>query len=229
MKKITILVMTVSLLLSVAVTAYAKENPDRDREGSLTLIMEWRGEQLNSGTLTVCQVGQIVYEGNGWNFALIPQLQESGLSLKNLDDAQLAKQLAQQVKEQKIPGMTAPIQKGKAVFKNLAVGLYLVTQEKACKGFSPINPFLVSLPRWENDSYRYDLTARPKVSLEPLPTLPPETEEPTSVETEPPRSEDFHLPQTGQLNWPVPMLVIGGLVLFLFGWFLYHDDHKKKT
>ena len=35
------------------------------------------------------------------------------------------------------------------------------------------------------------------------------------------------LPQTGQLWWPVPVMVIAGLVLFSLGWIMA-DDNKKK-
>ena len=34
------------------------------------------------------------------------------------------------------------------------------------------------------------------------------------------------LPQTGQLNWPVPLLAVSGVVLFAFGWAL---DRKYRT
>ena len=34
------------------------------------------------------------------------------------------------------------------------------------------------------------------------------------------------LPQTGQLNWPVPVLAVSGVVLFAFGWAL---DRKYRT
>ena len=219
MKKMIILLMAVALLFSAAVTAHAIESPDQNRKGTLTLVMEWEGEKLNSGSLTVCRVGQIVFADGTWKFTLIPELRESGISLENLNDAQLANKLDQLVKEKTLSGMTVPIREGKAFFADLETGLYLVTQEEACDGFAPINPFLISLPKWENNRYVYDLTAQPKVSLEPLPTQPPEPTKPT----------DPVLPQTGQLNWPVPILVVGGLVLFLFGWFLYFNDHKKNT
>ncbi len=35
------------------------------------------------------------------------------------------------------------------------------------------------------------------------------------------------LPQTGQLNWPIPVLCIGGLVLFSCGWLIRKDEHDR--
>ena len=34
------------------------------------------------------------------------------------------------------------------------------------------------------------------------------------------------LPQTGQLNWPIPVMAISGMLLFAFGWV---TDRKYKT
>lgn len=36
------------------------------------------------------------------------------------------------------------------------------------------------------------------------------------------------LPYTGQLNWPIPLLAIGGLVLFAVGWVLAFGKRKKR-
>jgi len=48
---------------------------------------------------------------------------------------------------------------GTVTFWDLDEGLYLVTQPKACGGYSPFEPFLVMLP-W--DGYEWSVTAVPK-------------------------------------------------------------------
>lgn len=85
-------------------------------------------------------------------------------------------------------------------------GLFAVTQKEAdaSDGFPAIHPFLISLPRWDGEQYVYDLTAKPKVSLEPKPTEPP----------------DPWLPQTGQTNWPVPVMAVAGAAFVILGGFL---------
>lgn len=35
------------------------------------------------------------------------------------------------------------------------------------------------------------------------------------------------LPQTGQLNWPVPVLTVAGLLLILVGWYLRSGRQEK--
>ncbi|MCD7821787.1 MAG: hypothetical protein LUG64_06230, partial [Clostridiales bacterium] len=36
------------------------------------------------------------------------------------------------------------------------------------------------------------------------------------------------LPQTGQLNWPVPVLAVSGVVLFALGWGLSRSGRKRE-
>lgn len=63
----------------------------------------------------------------------------------------------------------------------------------------------------EDGVYQYDVTAAIKSELEKEPetTVPPTT-----------KPSDSSLPQTGQLNWPIPILVVLGLGLFIAGWLL---------
>lgn len=84
---------------------------------------------------------------------------------------------------------------GEIAFTGLELGLYLLVQHKAAKGYETAAPFLVSVPMEEDGVLRYDVDASPKVELEKKP-------EPTS--TTPPAPTDPRLPYTGQLNWPVP-------------------------
>jgi len=38
---------------------------------------------------------------------------------------------------------------------------------------------------------------------------------------------DDKLPQTGQLNWPVPLMACAGLALFALGWALCYAGKKE--
>ena len=83
---------------------------------------------------------------------------------------------------------------------------------------------------------RPDVPETPPVGPE---TIPPVTAPPKPVAPEPVPTQDItppdspsvpHIPQTGQLNWPVPVLTVGGLTLFTLGWVLYSrkdKDHEK--
>ncbi|MCD8105672.1 MAG: hypothetical protein LUF35_11920 [Lachnospiraceae bacterium] len=47
----------------------------------------------------------------------------------------------------------------------------------------------------------------------------------SGTETE---SETENLPQTGRLIWPIPLLLAGGLVLIVLGWYLTRSNRKGK-
>jgi LPXTG-motif cell wall-anchored protein len=113
---------------------------------------------------------------------------------------------------------TADAKDGTCQFSGLSTGLYLVIQETPAPGFSALNAFLVSVPQLEDGVYVYEVTATIKSELErePDPTDPP------------PTTPGPTLPQTGQLNWPVPVMAVSGMVLFLLGWFLYSKNGKKN-
>lgn len=223
MKRITVLTLLLALVLGLACTGFAAEVPDMDRPASLTLIMEADGKPLDSGKLTLFRVGEIAQAEGNFYFTLIPELADSGISLENLEQTDLAETLAELAVLRELEAMTAPVEKGKAMFSQLKPGLFVVVQyaEDVIDGFLPIRPFLISLPRWNERVYEYDLTARPKVSLEPEPTEP--------TQPKPPKPPGPNLPQTGQLLWPIPVLAVSGLACLVIGGFLCRrkkDDHE---
>jgi len=222
MKRLTVIVITAALLMSVAAGVSAAEPLDLNRKGMLTFVMEWEGEQLDSGSLSVCRVGELADNEGNWSFTLIPELRESGISLEDLEDPELAKEIARQAYETNLPAITEPIREGKSVFADLELGLYLVTQTEACEELAPIHPFLICIPRKVDGVHVYSLTAKPKLSPEPLPTDP--TEPP---ETEPSKPSEPSLPQTGQLNWPVPVMAVSGVALLMLGFYLCFGKKER--
>lgn len=60
------------------------------------------------------------------------------------------------------------------------------------------------------------------------------TETPTETTTETPTGTPEKLPQTGALRWPIPVLTVSGLLLFVIGWLRYRkyshgeDVNEKK-
>lgn len=96
---------------------------------------------------------------------------------------------------------------GIAVFGDLKAGLYLIVQKQAAEGYDAIQPFLVTVPIMENGQYVYDVNAHPKVG----------TASRKTTQTPPTQEVLSALPQTGQLNWPVPVLAVTGAVLVAAG------------
>lgn len=96
---------------------------------------------------------------------------------------------------------------GTASFADLPVGLYLVTGEPTRVGSSDVvpAPFMVCLPSLSSaDEWLYDVTADVKYQVIPDTPVTPDT----------PKGK---LPQTGQLWWPVPVLLLAGAALAAFG------------
>lgn len=217
MKK-RILAALIAMLLLGSLTVHAHEVPDLTRSGTMTFIMDWNGEPLTGGSLSMYRVGDIVEEDGNFGFICVAEI--GAVPLDDLDDPALAASLADAAKQAGLTAITAPVDQGKAVFTDVEPGLYVVVQEEAAEGFAALSPFLISMPKYENGQYVTDVTADPKVPLEPEPTEPTE---PTPTEPEDPK-----LPQTGQLNWPVPLLAVSGLVLFVVGCFLCFGRKKEN-
>lgn len=167
-------------------------------QGSISVQMTYEGKAVSGGTLTLLNINEL-----------------------NTDSSN-AEQLLAMAKEQGITGLTQDVASdGRLVFSNLPDGTYLLYQQKAAPGFSKIAPFLVTLPAKIGDKIYYQVDASPKIELEKEPTVPEEPGDPKEPDGNNPGEK---LPQTGQLNWPVPALTIAGLLLFAIGWYLCYAD-----
>ena len=219
-KKILTFLLALIFLHTTAATALAAHPvPDLTKNGSITFEMAHDGVPLNGGGITLCKVGDIQENDGNYSFVLIDALKASNVSLQTPTDRTVAAALLPLAKTLQLPTLTATIANGKASFTQIPVGLYLIWQDEqnATEGFSPIQPFLISIPKLEGEQYIQDIVAKPKVPLEIKPT-----ETPT-----PPPSPPPNLPQTGQLNWPIPVMAVGGCVLFSIGLILYGG--RKRT
>lgn len=159
---------------------------------------------LPGGNLTLYRIGSIMPEGT-----LLPEdtFAEYQIDETQLQSPELAAALADFAQTQDSAGSTQTLSSpGTLVFDGLQPGLYLLMQTEAAEGFEIISPFLVVLPGQENGKPVYQIDATPKISLTPAPTEP-DTPDPS-------------LPQTGQLKWPVPLLVISGAALLAIGLYL---------
>lgn len=220
-RKLCELLLTALLALSLITAVSAHEVPDLSKNGTITFQITWEGEPLDDGEFRMYRVGDIVEDNGDYLFALVPELADGGLNLDNLDDPALAQQLANLAAEAGLEYLTAAVEEGQARFADVVPGLYVVVQTEACTGFAKMNPFLISMPRFENGTYVTDVVAKPKVPME---TEPTETTEPTEPTPPPPPK----LPQTGQLNWPVPLLACAGLACFALGWSLCFGRRRAQ-
>jgi hypothetical protein len=78
-----------------------------------------------------------------------------------------------------------------------------------------MHPFLVTLPYNNNGEYLYHVTADAKTQLLDSSSV-------SDGQSSPPTGDK--LPQTGQLYWPIPLLVAAGLAFIVLGWVLGQTD-----
>ena len=225
-KKLIAFLLLITLVFVLCTGVCASQNVDADKSCSITFLMDFETKPLDGGSLTLYRVGQINETGN--KFVLVDSLSHSDVSLDNLESPELAQTLNALAVENKLTPYTTSVVSGKAVFSDLKTGVYVVSQPDGDEipGYAAINPFLISLPQWQNDTYVYDITASPKVPLVPSgtePTQPTQPQKPTEPNSPP------DLPQTGQLNWPVPLMAVVGLALFLIGFALFSSSKRREV
>lgn len=224
-KRLSALLFTLLLSCGFCASAYAHEVPDPGRTGSITAEMTYEGEAVGGGSLTIYRVGDVSEDDGNYSFTLTEEFAASGVSLDNISDASVAGSLADYAGTEGLIGTVAEIEdNGRVTVDSLPIGLYLVVQNEAADGYEAVSPFLVSVPMYENGTYVYNVNAEPKMeALTPAPVTPDEPETPTEPST------GSKLPQTGQLNWPVPVLTVAGLCLFFAGWGLRFGKHGYEA
>lgn len=203
-RSIAPLLLALCLLVLSALPAHAVEIPDLDAQGSVRVQMKTDSTPVPGGSLTLYRVGAIVQTDTGFGFVPIGEFEGYPGTLEDLGKTTAA-ELAKYAASNGISGEGKTIDEtGTAVFDPLEPGLYLLTQPKSGDGYLPADPFLVTLPMAQDGHYVYQVDASPKVTLHPAPTQPTQPGDPT-------------LPQTGQLNWPIPVLVAAGASCLIAG------------
>lgn len=225
-KRIVSALLALMVLCFAAMAVYALEVPDLSRTGSIHVALTYEGESVPGGSITLYRVAEIAVENQSdFSFRYVDSYADCGVDLSDLHSAETAAGLARFTGENAIQGLTGTIgSNGTITFTELELGLYLLVQNTPAPGYNPITPFLVAVPNYTGDSYEYDVNASPKVDLEPAPTEPTE---PESTEPEPTVPDE--LPQTGQNNWPVPVLAVVGLIFLAMGAWLCVSGRKRRV
>lgn len=281
-KQLAALALTLLLCAVPASTAFAAHPaPDLSREdGSIYAAMNYDGQPVGGGSLTLYRVGDVQESDGDYSFvlteefaggsALLPdnEVKRYGEGEGEISYSDLAADLAAHASANGLSGTTVTIgNDGKIEFTGLKMGLYLIVQNTPADGFEAISPFLVSLPMYmevyneesgeTEESYIYQVNVESKMSeltKKPEPTTPEGGSDPapgthtdtpvdtpedtttvttdtnvdtTVIPTVPAVPDPGQLPQTGQLNWPVPVLAALGLCLILAGWVLRSGGQRK--
>ena len=232
-KKISLIfaaLLSVCLSLGMTGFAFAAETPDESAEGSITIELSYDGENLTDGAFAVYRVGDVSSSDGNYSFVLSESFSGFSGTLEDLENETLAEELYEYIEANGIsPLAEAENTSGEVIFGSLSIGLYLVVQTEGCTGYEVLSPFLVSLPVYDetSESYVYDISAYGKFVLTGSPEEETTTAEETTAGEEETESEP-KLPQTGQLNWPIPVLAVTGLALIITGWAILSGSKKRR-
>lgn len=129
---------------------------------------------LSGGELTVYRVAEVQRRNGNLNFEYCGDFDGCAIELGDLTDSTLAGQLQEYLSDNAEGTVREVDANGNVNFDDLELGLYLVVQTKASKGYKPVNSFLVSLPMAEDGEWNYEVDASPKVgAYTPEPETPP--------------------------------------------------------
>ena len=237
--KICSALLALTLVCLAPATVYAHDVPGMNRTGTVTVKMESDGKAVTGGILTAYRVGEVREDDGDYSFAAVSGMErfisdndvgfEGVFSEENLGSPELMSALAKYVAAEGFPACAEEKnENGRVVFTGVAPGLYLIVQTEASDGYKPILAFLISVPVYEDGTYVYDVNAEGKFEIESAPPTPDrphkpdkpdESDEPGTPDTPTAsdRPSESALPQTGQLNWPIPFMAGAGLCLLTAG------------
>ena len=213
-------ILTTGLLLGSSVAVCAQDVPDLNKTGSITVEMRYDQKAVTGGELALYKVGNAKEENGDYGFLKTDDFSGFPGDITATDSEELPDQLKKYISQNKIKEQV--LQKnsdGEITFDNLNTGLYLIIQTQASDGYEAMNPFLVNVPLLEDGKYVYQINAKGKFELK-------KSEMPEG-RSEKQKVFDKHLPQTGQMKWPIPILAVGGVILFLLGWLLKAGGKKE--
>lgn len=200
-KRILPLLFAIALACGMRCVVFAHDVPQLDKSGTIELSV------VPCSEIALYRVGNIIENDGNYSFELLEKYREQGIVLDDVRSYALAAELAECAED----GVSQAADEDGNVIFAVEAGLYLVVQTKEGQGNFLFEPFLISMPNYQEGKYCYEVKALPKCGYTEVtePTPPPETTPP-----------DEKLPQTGQMNWPVPLLAVSGLMLFIAGWCL---------
>jgi len=202
-----------ALLLVLICTVALSANAAVAENGSIEIKVEYGDEKITGGELIAAKVGYADAEN-----AVFRQVTNHAV-IENIGQSTAVTQMqnfyAANKNSYSFGVYKADVKDGAAKFTDIPEGLYLIWQETAASGYEKLSAFLVSVPY----DGKMDVTAASKTALEL------ETEEETKPSSP---SGNKKLPQTGQLEWPIPWLALTGMILFVLGWWLFFGKRKDS-
>lgn len=223
-----LIVILITGIFTHAVWADTTELADLDRTNRLVLHLESVVEEVQQeedAKVTIYQIATMKYQGSDLQYVYTDDWKELTADLSKETSEEEILKMRDLAQSKNLAGIEKASDKdGNVCYTDLPQGVYLVVQTNQVEHFSVFEPFLVYLPCIEENHWKYDVTAEPKIVYQvrsgrrdpnkPEPTPSPVPEGPV---TPPKEDTPPKLPQTGQLNWPIPILFVAGAFLVSAG------------
>lgn len=161
------------LLPIISCTFITASAVDLTKKGSVTITLAdpETGAGIEGAVIELYQVAEAKSVDHMLSFSLTSGFSGSGVSLKDLEDADLAQKLADYAANKPtLQKRTETSGKdGTLRFTGLDTGIYLAVQKESAGGCYPMSPFLVSLPQTADNGtdWVFDVSASPKMELLP--------------------------------------------------------------
>jgi hypothetical protein len=218
-KRLCVYFIVFFLLLQLLPAATADTVVDMDMKGSISVRVAFEGKALEGLKLNCIKVADLVLNENAYHYECVYD-RSIIFTAQNIQDTDHPQRMLELVKKGTAKPLSETVTQNSIVkFTDLYPGMYLIYQtEKFTTDEADyiISPFLVTIPY--DGKYDVDATSKPALDL-----IPQETEP-----TDPPPPD---VPQTGQLEWPIPVMACGGMAFFILGWRLCFtrrkDSHEK--
>lgn len=212
MKKKTILssLVFILIILLFAVQVYATDT------GTINFIAVNNSDSTAIEGLEIA-IYQVSYtESNNFNWST--GFEDCTIDLDSLTEETIS-ELKTYAEENAEPIFTYTTdENGEFSIANLELGNYLLVQANKTDEYT-MQTILVTIPELTSENgLQYEITAKPKIVSNS--TI---SESSTELVT------DSEIPYTGVLNWPIPILVAVGLVVFCIAWLKVFSNSKKKS
>lgn len=264
LKMLSAAAVTAVLLAGSAMGAAGSENVsqlnsdlDLSKKGSvkLTIVNTTTNKGFSGINLELTKVADIVKGDDGqYAYVYTDAFKNCTVSINDLSEANVGeREKAAAVQtfadQNKIRGTSRTTDtNGQVKYSELDLGVYLIQNYPVTENKESIRPFLVTVPRYLNGRYVYEVDATSKPEAADIGGGggdEPEDDKPKDDDDDEPKGGGgggtpsgggggtpgggggSKLPQTGQLWWPVPVLALAGLVLVIFG--LVRRKSGKKS
>lgn len=167
LNKIKYIIISFIFFFGLSINVNAENIIDFGEKGSIEVTLTEKSEDIaiKGADITIYQIAYATEENHNLKFEYTEALKDCHISLENLEDPNLPKELSKCLNENVLSITKTTDNNGVVNFENLDLGLYLVTQSNKVEGYSVIDPFLVMTPKIENDEWIYDIKALPKTDI----------------------------------------------------------------